>query len=112
MVRSNAPSQPQQPPAQPRVQPLHRDVTATLRPGGCIVRMQTRVATDVRREVFPTPVPLTDQERLLLGYLSRTPREELVAQSHPDPTPDDALLEGTQGVFNPITNTRISGNSN
>jgi hypothetical protein len=112
VVRSNAPSQPHQPPTQPRVQLQHRDVTETVRRSGGTVRMQARVATDLRKEVFPTPVPLTDQERLLLGYLSRTPREELVAQSHPDPAPDEDLLEGRQGVYNPITNTRSSGTSN
>ncbi len=39
----------------------------------------------VRQEVFPSPSPLSDQEKLLFRYLARTPREELVGQSHPDP---------------------------
>jgi len=45
----------------------------------------------VRQEVFPSRSPLSEQEKLLLRYLSRTPRQELIAQSHPDPPeePDD-----------------------
>lgn len=54
----------------------------------------TRVPNEVsvvRQEVFPSPSPLSEQEKLLLRYLSRTPRQELIAQSHPDPPeePDD-----------------------
>src|SRR5437763_15288478 len=36
-----------------------------------------------RLEVFPTPTPLSDQEKLLLHYMARTPREEIVAHSRP-----------------------------
>jgi hypothetical protein len=43
-----------------------------------------RTVVDLRQEVFPTPAPLSEQEKLLIRYLSRTPREELVARSHPD----------------------------
>ncbi|HKV95782.1 MAG TPA: hypothetical protein VJW20_24785 [Candidatus Angelobacter sp.] len=42
---------------------------------------------DQRPQVFPTPTPLSEQERLLLSYYARTPREELIAQSHPDDSP-------------------------
>jgi hypothetical protein len=42
------------------------------------------VATDNRPDVFPTPTPLSDQEKLLLRYLARTPRNEITAQSHGD----------------------------
>ncbi len=42
------------------------------------------VAQDTRPDVFPTPTPLSDQEKLLLRYLARTARHEIVAQSHPD----------------------------
>ena len=68
---------------------------------------------EVRQQVFPSPSPLSEQEKLLLRYLSRTPREELVAQSHPDP-PDEA--DGTHSndsrpdnltqVFKTPSNTR------
>lgn len=41
-------------------------------------------AADTRPEVFPSPSPLSDQEKLMLRYLARTTRQEVVAQSHPD----------------------------
>lgn len=47
---------------------------------------------DVRQEVFPSPEPLSEQEKLMLRYLSATPRQELLAQSHPDPLPDEKAL--------------------
>lgn len=40
-----------------------------------------------RRPVFPTPAPLSEQEKLLLSYYSNTPREELIAQSRPEDPP-------------------------
>jgi hypothetical protein len=43
-----------------------------------------QTATDTRPDRFPTPTPLTDQEKLLLRYLARTARQEVIAQSHPD----------------------------
>ena len=52
------------------VQPHHREMVV--------------VAADTRPDVFPTPAPLSDQEKLLLRYLARTARHEIVAQSHPD----------------------------
>jgi len=48
------------------------------------------LAISARPEVFPSLVPLTDQEKLLLRYLAGTSKEEVVAQSHSDdPPPDD-----------------------
>src|SRR5258708_12720478 len=44
----------------------------------------TPEVAEVKQEVFPSPTPLTEQEKLLLQYLRATPREEVVAQSHPD----------------------------
>jgi hypothetical protein len=40
-----------------------------------------------RPQIFPTPTPLSEQERMLLSYYVRTPREELIAQSHPEEPP-------------------------
>lgn len=37
-----------------------------------------------RQEVFPTLVPLSEQERLLLRYLAGTPRDEIVSHAHED----------------------------
>jgi hypothetical protein len=45
------------------------------------------LALSQRPSVFPTPTPLSEQERLLLSYYSGTPREEVIAQSHPDEPP-------------------------
>jgi len=39
---------------------------------------------EVRQAVFPTPTPLSDQERLLLRYLAGTPKEEVAIQSRSD----------------------------
>jgi hypothetical protein len=48
------------------------------------------VATDTRPDRFPTPVPLSDQEKLFLRYLARTARNEVISQSHPDEPPEIA----------------------
>ena len=45
---------------------------------------------DVRQEVFPTPVPLSEQERLLLRYLAGTPRTEVASHAHED-EPEEAI---------------------
>src|SRR5262249_31195883 len=51
----------------------------------------TPVEIDIvaKREVFPTPTPLSQQEILLLRYMAGTPHEELIAQSRPDAPPAD-----------------------
>jgi hypothetical protein len=45
------------------------------------------LALSQRPQVFPTPTPLSEQEQLLLRYFAGTPREEVIAQSHPDEPP-------------------------
>jgi len=37
-----------------------------------------------RQEVFPTPEPLSEQERLMMQYLRGTPREEVAAHARED----------------------------
>lgn len=49
----------------------------------------------VRQEVFPSPAPLSSQEKLMLRYLADTPHKEVVAQSHPDDMLDQ--LASTDG---------------
>jgi hypothetical protein len=44
-------------------------------------------SADVRQEIFPSPTPLSEQEQALLRYLAGTSREEIIAQSRPDPPP-------------------------
>lgn len=45
------------------------------------------LALSKRPQIFPTPTPLSEQEQLLLRYFAGTPREEVIAQSHPDEPP-------------------------
>lgn len=52
------------------------------------LRPQAVAMAAPRQPVFPTPTPLSEQEKLLLSYYAHTPREELIAQSRPDePSP-------------------------
>src|SRR5579859_6167522 len=60
----------------------HRHKTLAPRP-----QQNAGLALSQRPAVFPTPTPLSEQERLLLSYYSHTPREEVIAQSHPDEPP-------------------------
>jgi hypothetical protein len=53
-------------------------------------RQEIAVAADTRPDVFPSPSPLSDQEKLLLRYLARTPRNEIASQSHSDEPPETA----------------------
>lgn len=57
----------------------------------------------VRQEVFPTPIPLSEQERLLLRYLAGTPRDEVAAHAREDQPaesepvrPQSQRLNGTE----------------
>ncbi|MBZ5508868.1 MAG: hypothetical protein LAO78_25695 [Acidobacteriia bacterium] len=52
-----------------------------------VQNVNATLALNQRPQVFPTPTPLSEQERLLLRYYAGTPREEVVAQSHPDEPP-------------------------
>jgi hypothetical protein len=40
----------------------------------------TTLALSQRPAIFPTPAPLSEQERLMFTYLANTPQEEVVAQ--------------------------------
>ncbi len=51
-----------------------------------------------RPAVFPTPTPLSEQEKLLLSYVAGTPREEVVAQSHPDEPPVAGDQDQTEAI--------------
>ncbi|HYX54302.1 MAG TPA: hypothetical protein VE783_12675 [Candidatus Limnocylindrales bacterium] len=60
-------------------------------------------------ETFPAHAPLTDEERLLLSYMARTPRQELIAQSRPDVPLAPELQEGFPAApqnFNTQRNSR------
>jgi hypothetical protein len=56
------------------------------------------LALNQRPAIFPTPTPLSEQEKLLLSYLAGTPREEVVAQSHPDEPPVVGDQDQTEAI--------------
>ena len=62
------------------------------------VRQNAALALNKRPAIFPTPTPLSEQERLLLQYYSHTPREELIAQSHPDEPPVVGDQDQTEAI--------------
>jgi hypothetical protein len=67
----------------------------TLAPGP---QQNVALALNQRPAVFPTPTPLSEQERLLLSYYSRTPREEVIAQSHADEPPMVGDQDQTEAI--------------
>jgi len=71
----------------------HRDKTLAPEP-----QQNATLALNQRPPVFPTPTPLSEQERLLLQYYSRTPREEVIAQSHPDEPPVVGDQDQTEAI--------------
>ena len=60
------------------------------------------LAWSQRPAIFPTPTPLSEQERLLLSYYSSTPREEVIAQSHPDEPPVVGDQDQTEAIPDPM----------
>jgi hypothetical protein len=62
------------------------------------VRHDAALALKDRPAVFPTPTPLSEQEQLLLRYYAGTPREELIAQSHPDEPPVVGDQDQTEAI--------------
>ncbi len=82
-----------QPPAPPSITLQQRPPANGSRPHharqrSAVIPVENAVLpVNQRPAVFPSPSPLTEQEKLLLSYYARTPREELVAQSHPDALP-------------------------
>ncbi|HEX9255783.1 MAG TPA: hypothetical protein VF938_09560, partial [Candidatus Angelobacter sp.] len=87
-VQSSAPPQVG---AAPAIHHRHK----TLAPGQ---QQNVTLALSQRPAVFPTPTPLSEQERLLLSYYSRTPREEVIAQSHPDEPPVVGDQDQTEAI--------------
>jgi hypothetical protein len=61
-------------------------------------RQNATLALNERPAVFPTPTPLSEQEKLLLSYLAGTPREEVIAQSHPDEPPVVGDQDQTEAI--------------
>jgi len=83
---------PQPAPRQPVVQPSLPHPAANMlvhrpKPQLPSQPQNASLALSDRPQIFPTPTPLSEQERLLLRYFAGTPREEVIAQSHPDEPP-------------------------
>jgi hypothetical protein len=68
------------------------------KPSAVPAQQDAALALNQRPAVFPTPTPLSEQERLLLSYLAGTPREEVVAQSHPDEPPVVGDQDQTEAI--------------
>lgn len=71
-------------PLQPKVQRSLSTTAGTVRHSrkpSVVARPQnTTLALSQRPAIFPTPTPLSEQERLMFTYLSNTPQEVVVAQ--------------------------------
>jgi hypothetical protein len=72
---------------------IHRRKPSTL-----TLPQNATLALRDRPAVFPTPTPLSEQEKLLLSYVAGTPREEVIAQSHPDEPPVVGDQDQTEAI--------------
>jgi hypothetical protein len=92
------------PAPQPEIQlhaPTVRNETAKIRPRKSLAPTRPHNATlalSKRPAVFPTPTPLSEQEKLLVSYLVGTPREEVIAESHPDEPPAVGDQDQTKAI--------------
>jgi hypothetical protein len=92
IVKTNQPApqpeiQPHAPIARQETARVHRRKSSTVP----TAQRNAALALNERPAVFPTPTPLSEQEKLVLSYFAGTPREQVIAQSHPDEPP---LMEG------------------
>jgi hypothetical protein len=89
---------------QPEIQPhapAVRNETVRIRPRKSLASTRPQsaaLALNERPAVFPTPTPLSEQEKLLLSYLAGTPREEVIAQSHSDEPPVVGDQDQTEAI--------------
>lgn len=84
VVKTNQPAT--QPGMQPHVPVANEEAAMIHRHKPPLPKQKRNMALAIRERpaVFPTPSPLSEQEKLLLSYLARTPREEMIAQSRPE----------------------------
>jgi hypothetical protein len=81
--------------------PAVRNETARIHPHKSLAPTRPQNATlalSKRPAVFPTPTPLSEQEKLLVSYLVGTPREEVIAESHPDEPPAVGDQDQTKSI--------------
>ncbi|HEY7402305.1 MAG TPA: hypothetical protein VIB39_02190 [Candidatus Angelobacter sp.] len=58
---------------------------------------QQELAQRDRPSVFPTPMGLSEQEKLMMAYLAQTPKEEIIAQLRaPDPKEEEEFWKELQ----------------
>jgi hypothetical protein len=103
VIVKTSPASPQ-PDIQPRV-PAVRNETVRIRPRKSLAPTRPQnaaLALNERPAVFPTPTPLSEQEKLLLSYLAGTPREQVIAQSHPDEPSVVGDQDQTEAIPNPM----------
>jgi hypothetical protein len=86
-IQSHVPTAPKE-----TVRIYRRKPRATKQPQNAALALSQRPA------VFPTPTPLSEQEKLLLSYVAGTPREEVIAQSHPDEPPVVGDQDQTEAI--------------
>jgi len=99
VIVKTSPSTPQ-PEIQPHA-PIAPQAMAKVhrhKPSSRAMPQTATLALNERPAVFPTPTPLSEQEKLLLSYLAGTPREEVVAQSHPDEPPVVGDQDQTEAI--------------
>jgi len=79
--------------------PVRRRASPQTEPASAIigkVMMNEEVqgmALSDRPAIFPTPMPLSEQEGFMFLYLANTPREELIAQGHREEEKDDGFWD-------------------
>lgn len=86
--------QPQAPAGRKETARVHRHKPSTVP----AIQQNATLALSQRPAVFPTLTPLSEQEQLLLRYYASTPREEVIAQSHPDEPPVVGDQDQTQAI--------------
>jgi hypothetical protein len=104
-----------QPAPQPEIQP-HTPAAGTetarihrRKPSAPAMPQKATLASSERPANFPTPVPLSEQERLMFTYLANTPQEIVVAQI---PRNDDQKeAEAFWADREPSSGTRRSTNN-
>jgi hypothetical protein len=83
---------PKETPGMNQTQPGSTDAIAKVKPlrpkRNMQPRLQPVLARRDRPAVFPTPMDLSEQEKLMLAYIAQTPKEEIIAQMRP-PSPEE-----------------------
>jgi hypothetical protein len=112
-VGQNTQPAPEVTPRTPDTAPVISAKNPSPRRGKRIPRQAETVALnpEPRQTLFPTPTPLSEQEKLLLSYYARTPREELIAQSHPEEPPVSGAGEEDIAIPNLISVPQKSSNT-